>query len=280
MTPNPEGGFFITGIEGPVSGREFVIVGEEVRLGRTSENDIVLDEKNVSRHHASLWVQNERLWIQDMESKNGVLVNDEKVETRELKNGDRIRIGLSVFRVGLEGSGAAFASVWKIDRKRIALYLVPVFVVSVLGILSARQPNRSAPISQNSKPASVAPISMPARTSRFVKQDEILAWKGRAEMAMRTDDMAAALPLLQNFLAARPDDAHARALLVRAQTRLSQLISRYYENGVMEYEKLYYDRAIQEWQKVLALSQSFDPDTYRRTEEKIREVRQKLALAR
>ena len=69
-------------------------------IGRDPGNDIVVDEEEVSPLHAELWVETERrVFITDIGSTRGTLVNDQLIHTRTLlKAGDIIRVG----RVELE----------------------------------------------------------------------------------------------------------------------------------------------------------------------------------
>ena len=62
-------------------------------IGRHGENDIVLRDSSVSRHHASFAREGDKLIITDNGSKNGTIVNGLKVESVRLEDGDVIRIG-------------------------------------------------------------------------------------------------------------------------------------------------------------------------------------------
>ena len=62
----------------------------------------------VSRKHCCLFVQEERIWVQDMESRNGTYVNDEKLQAPQLlKRGDRLRLGPVSFEVAAAGQESA-----------------------------------------------------------------------------------------------------------------------------------------------------------------------------
>ncbi len=76
-------------------GREEVrsLSRDEVRIGRGTENDIVLPDFSVSRRHATLSHQPEGWAVIDQGSTNGVLVNDVTVKRALVRAGDRIRIG-------------------------------------------------------------------------------------------------------------------------------------------------------------------------------------------
>lgn len=71
----------------------YYIFAEGATLGRHYDNTIVLLDPSVSRSHARLEFSDGRFFIQDLGSSNGVLVNDSKVERRELKDFDLLTIG-------------------------------------------------------------------------------------------------------------------------------------------------------------------------------------------
>ena len=75
-------------------GRTFPIL-QQMRLGRSLENDCLLPDQGVSRHHAA--IRRDRsgaCWLFDMDSVNGTFLNGPRVEGSSLlHHGDRIRIG-------------------------------------------------------------------------------------------------------------------------------------------------------------------------------------------
>jgi pSer/pThr/pTyr-binding forkhead associated (FHA) protein len=62
-------------------------------IGRGLNNDIILEDTRVSRHHAQLRYQARRFWIADLGSTNGTYVNDEQVAERSLRDGDIVSLG-------------------------------------------------------------------------------------------------------------------------------------------------------------------------------------------
>ena len=87
-------------ISGKYKGGEFVLPeGRDVIIGRSSELDVVLMEDMVSRRHAVLRVQGEKIELQDRGSTNGTFVNGEKVGKAVVGKGDRILIGTSIMKV-------------------------------------------------------------------------------------------------------------------------------------------------------------------------------------
>jgi DNA-binding winged helix-turn-helix (wHTH) protein len=66
-------------------------------LGRGEDARVVLESSMVSRHHARVTVRGDVALIEDLGSKNGTYVGDERVSTpRQLQEGDQIRVGAFV----------------------------------------------------------------------------------------------------------------------------------------------------------------------------------------
>lgn len=74
------------------------VLGRRTRIGRGSDNEIVLDTKHVSRYHAVLLAGPVHTSIEDLNSTNGVFVNGKRVNRQVLKDGDKVHIGKSQFR--------------------------------------------------------------------------------------------------------------------------------------------------------------------------------------
>jgi pSer/pThr/pTyr-binding forkhead associated (FHA) protein len=62
-------------------------------VGRQADNDIVLDDRRVSRHHAEVIDRGGRWVIRDRDSTNGTAVNGKVTKEAVLKPGDRISFG-------------------------------------------------------------------------------------------------------------------------------------------------------------------------------------------
>jgi hypothetical protein len=74
--------------------REIALVEGENVLGRDPDVAVWIDLNSVSRHHARVIVTDEVALLEDLGSRNGTLVNGERVNSpRALSNGDRIKIG-------------------------------------------------------------------------------------------------------------------------------------------------------------------------------------------
>jgi len=80
-------------------GREVVhVLGRKTSIGRTPDNDLQLDAKFVSRHHAVILAGPAGAVIEDLNSTNGVQVNGRRVTRQTLRDGDQIAIGRMHYR--------------------------------------------------------------------------------------------------------------------------------------------------------------------------------------
>ena len=64
----------------PQSDRFFVLPKKKFTIGKSSEVDIIFDYPSVSRFHAECSVENDRLIIQDLNSRNGIEFNFSKTK--------------------------------------------------------------------------------------------------------------------------------------------------------------------------------------------------------
>ncbi len=84
---------------GPLSGLSFGVQGPIV-LGRSLDSDIAVVSPHVSRQHARLEVEADDLYIEDLGSSNGTVVNGRKIDGRQiLRNEDELRFHDIIFRV-------------------------------------------------------------------------------------------------------------------------------------------------------------------------------------
>ena len=64
-----------------------------VILGRTSDNDIQLDSKFISRHHAQIISTNKKSYVEDLNSTNGIFMGSRQIKRHLLQDGDKISMG-------------------------------------------------------------------------------------------------------------------------------------------------------------------------------------------
>lgn len=66
---------------------------DNISIGRSPSNDLVLKAAKVSRQHAAINKYKDQYILIDLKSSNGVFVNGQKIDEYTLKNGDEIAIG-------------------------------------------------------------------------------------------------------------------------------------------------------------------------------------------
>jgi pSer/pThr/pTyr-binding forkhead associated (FHA) protein len=90
-------GFVLSATSGSLANQHFPISLSGLRIGRSPDNDVILNEPMVSRHHAEI-VQREGVYgIRDLGSTNGTYVDGVRVFERALQSGNRVRVGLAEF---------------------------------------------------------------------------------------------------------------------------------------------------------------------------------------
>jgi len=66
---------------------------EVIQIGRHVSNDIVVNDRRVSRHHAQVRYENGRFVIYDLGSLNGIGINHTTVRQHTLRDGDLVSVG-------------------------------------------------------------------------------------------------------------------------------------------------------------------------------------------
>jgi len=82
-------------------GRTFPLADGPTELGRGEAAAIRVRDRHVSRRHARITVREGGLWIEDLGTANGVLVNGQRVgRPRLLMDGDLVEVGTTLMRYG------------------------------------------------------------------------------------------------------------------------------------------------------------------------------------
>ncbi|MBN2031787.1 MAG: FHA domain-containing protein, partial [Deltaproteobacteria bacterium] len=77
-------------------------------IGRGSEADLKIPDSGVSHRHARIFCADDGLWIEDLQSRNGVYLENRRIEGKHpLREGDRVFLGGTGLIVHLEKAPAA-----------------------------------------------------------------------------------------------------------------------------------------------------------------------------
>jgi hypothetical protein len=86
----------LVAVSGPGAGREEILRGDAVLVGRSSACQIVVQDEQVSRQHAELRRRGDQWVVRDSGSTHGTFVNNRRLgpgESIALRPGDRLRLG-------------------------------------------------------------------------------------------------------------------------------------------------------------------------------------------
>ncbi|KAK3792970.1 hypothetical protein RRG08_060663 [Elysia crispata] len=93
-----------------ISLHEAVKIGRSVARARPSISNGIFDCKVLSRHHAMLWYEAGKFYLQDTKSSNGTFVNNQRLckggeesPAREIFSGDLIQFGVEVMENNRRG---------------------------------------------------------------------------------------------------------------------------------------------------------------------------------
>ncbi len=85
-------------INGLDLGKRYALHQSTVTIGRSSANDIQIDEDSISRNHAMLVNMGNAYQVRDLGSTNGTYVNDVQIKEQPLVDGNQIRVGRTIFK--------------------------------------------------------------------------------------------------------------------------------------------------------------------------------------
>lgn len=264
-----------------IAGKDFRLVGKTVKIGRSSENDIVLDDKSVSRYHALLTITPTQVILEDLKSRNGIRVNGAAIRRAELKDRDQVRIGdlEGLFFHRLRAAGSNKASAWISKLSEMGFdKITPLFELgksrAVIERLEAGKLllDRFNRLEKKRKMMIIAIgaaalltafnfLSSPSRSlTNASSTNEERAQVVDKPVDRRAFDRCLEYEDLGNYrqavgclkaLSFTPDVQSALERVKKLQDELSQ---RRYEEALRAFDNYYYDIAIQKWQEVLLIA--------------------------
>lgn len=83
----------------PRSNRLAETFGYRVIVGRGAECELPIDDNEVSRNHCMLAWDNRNWWLVDLQSKNGVFINDKRVVVARLRTNQYFALGRTKVRM-------------------------------------------------------------------------------------------------------------------------------------------------------------------------------------
>jgi signal transduction histidine kinase/pSer/pThr/pTyr-binding forkhead associated (FHA) protein len=108
-------------IDGPHRGNSFALKDDITTIGRSHDNDICLSEIGVSLHHAKLVTKQDKIFILDVSSFQGVFIDGQKIEPGmevEITKGNRFVVGNSVLSLQKEATGEDLAQAYPAETQK------------------------------------------------------------------------------------------------------------------------------------------------------------------
>ena len=189
-----------------MAGREFLLDRPSLVIGRTSENDIVIEHKSISRHHARIVREGNQYYAVDLESANGVRVNGVDHDRVLLSPGDQIELGQVQLRfVTEEGGSELEPGVGRAGKGKVLGIVGGAAVIAALVVAFVLAGGRSRPRPAPPPPPVVAqPLPPPPPTL-----EELLAAAKSAQANEKWDE---ALAAASKAVTTAPDSTEAAEL--------------------------------------------------------------------
>ncbi len=86
-------------LSGPDAGREFSLTLPSIKIGTAADNDVVLADRMISRHHAEIRTTQDGILLRDLDSTNGTFLNDLRVMEAFLEPDTVFSLGASRIRI-------------------------------------------------------------------------------------------------------------------------------------------------------------------------------------
>jgi pSer/pThr/pTyr-binding forkhead associated (FHA) protein/tetratricopeptide (TPR) repeat protein len=197
--------------------REFILDRPSLVIGRTPENDIVIEHKSISRHHARIVREGNQYYAVDLESANGVRVNGVDHDRVLLRPGDEIELGQVQLRFVTEEGGGEFETGFgRLGKGKIYGIVGGGVVVLALVLAFALSGGRSRPrrpLAPPAPPVVVQPPPVPQAPPPPPAPKETLAeLLATAKSAQANEKWDEVLAAAGKAVAVAPDSSEAAEL--------------------------------------------------------------------
>lgn len=229
-----------------LAGETYVLSQRETIVGRTDENDVVINHRSISRNHAKVIARDGSFTIIDLASSNGVKVNGEAFGTASLVNGDIVELGHVKLRYVAPGDNYVFDRAdiddVKVDGQGLPLgrisFVLLLLIAAAGGWYFWQQGGRSGssqgPTDQGTGLAAAATsqaasaVGQPTEAPPQAGAEDLkraLLVEGNQHLEARR--WAEAVRVFDRYLSEDPQHAEARRLRARAaaEQRNEQLLS-------------------------------------------------------
>jgi ABC transport system ATP-binding/permease protein len=229
------------------AGQEFVLEKAAMVIGRTDENDIVINHRSISRHHAKIIREGAHFHIVDLQSANGVRVNGEEYGKVELRKGDHVDLGHVRMRFVAAGEDFVFdrdaqiVDVAGTGKSKAGLFAVLAIVAVLLaggGFFVLKMMGKGG---GGDKGGDNTPKSGDT-------ENQVARLLLDADKAMKTEDWSSAIVKCDDALKLDPSQELARDKRQKAEAEKKNLAA--YNSFVQSADKSDFDSAVASWGEV------------------------------
>jgi ABC transport system ATP-binding/permease protein len=186
------------------AGKEFDLTRPQMIIGRTDENDIVVNHRSISRNHAKVTRDPDtgRYTISDLQSSNGVRVNGQDYGKVELRRGDTVDLGHVRLRFVEPGEDFVFARDAVIAdvpeaggrRGLLVAIVLGVLVLGGVGAFFAFKKDDTAPVAGGSQNGSTGSSGSDIVASNTGSNPDETGSSGMAQVTPVTPDAQIVTP--------------------------------------------------------------------------------------
>jgi len=79
--------------------KTFELTKKTITIGRAENSNIIIPDTTVSGNHAEIYFENGSFYIKDLESTNGIIIENKKIKLQQLNSGDKFKLGNVLFKL-------------------------------------------------------------------------------------------------------------------------------------------------------------------------------------
>ena len=258
--------------KGADTGKEFLLDKGLLIIGRSEDNDIVLNDKRVSRgHHAKLILQNDRSFvIEDLNSTNGIFIRGQKIERAVLSHDEEIQIGETFLKyidnkefVNAAKKGEKETSAQEKPEKRNkkvyivlpAFIIVTVFIYLISGKVDEQPVDIPVPAQTQSVQQPVD-IPVPSQTQSVPQEELIQNHLEKGIELINSQSWIEAIKELNKIIDTDQQNYKAKELINKAETEL--IHKKNLDKATVHVAQARYEDALKELKEIPVTSVYFD----------------------
>jgi pSer/pThr/pTyr-binding forkhead associated (FHA) protein len=269
----------------------FIRPKERIVIGRDQTCNISIDDSKTSREHAELTWNGEDLYLTDLKSQNGVILNDKKILQSKLEPNDRFVIGKTIIRfdnIERPPQKTLLPDIKNSENVKKSIGLVPilgVFLVISYILFDSEQTNIKKVETSRNKVSSRSIASSKIKQDiekRELKEDKEVNRKvgnilRRGLRELREGNYFRAISEFNQGIDLKADDPQSHFYLRKSLDELDKVIQQYNIDAQRSIASLNEKKALVEYCSIIRLLQRYpDDERYKSATENIKKIQEKL----